>query len=151
MPRTLLVVLALLLFAVPARAQDADIPVGQLREPGTYHRLFTFQLKPGKSDDALEVLYRTLVPAWRQAGVQVQVIESLDGTRDVLLMVELRDGPAALAYAVPQQDAAAWAALVRIAGNAEAANLALDQFIGYVERQSESLVFTRSPQPAPER
>jgi hypothetical protein len=72
------------------------------------------------------------------------VMESLDGTRDVHLLIGLRDGPASPAYAVPPQDAAAWAALVRIAGGAEGANAAVDRFVGYVARQSETLVFIRS-------
>jgi hypothetical protein len=151
MPRIFLILPILLLAAAPARAQDADVPAAQLREAGTYHKLFVFEFRPGKTDDALEVLQATLVPAWRAAGVRVQVMEMLDGTRDVQLLIELRGGPATLAYAVPEQDAAAWAALVRIAGGAEEANEAVDRFIGHVARQSESLVFIRAdPSPRPE-
>ena len=127
----------------PLLAQDTDVPQAQEREAGTYFKLFQFEFHPGKTDDALSVLYDVLVPAWRKAGVQVQVIESLLQTKDVLLLIELKDGPRTLAFSVPDQDARAWAALVQLAGNAEAANQAVDRFVGYLVRQSESLVFIR--------
>lgn len=143
MRRILLLVFGLLLPAGPASAQEPDVPQAQVREAGTYYRLFTLEFRPGKTDDALEILYATLVPAWRNAGVEVQVIESLLETKDVLILVELEKGPETLAYTVPEQDARAWAALVALAGDAESANRAVDRFIEFVARQSESLVFVR--------
>lgn len=144
MPRIVVSVVLMLLLRTPiALTQGHEVPKAQLRETGVYYKLFTLEFKPGKTDDALEVLYRALVPAWKEAGVSVQVMESLLGAKDVLLLIELKDGPRALAYTVPEQDAKAWASLMRIAGGAEAANAEVDRFIGHVARQSESLVFIR--------
>ena len=124
-------------------AQDATVPQAQERSAGTYYKLFTLEFKPGKTDDALGILFEYLVPAWRAAGVEVRVIEALLQTRDVMLLIELEDGPGALRFAVPEQDARAWAALMERAGDPAAAEKAVDRFIGYVARQSESLVFIR--------
>jgi hypothetical protein len=143
MLRVVLLPFLLYLSFANAAAQEPDIPKAQSRGEGTYYKLFTIELKPGKTDDALEILNATLIPAWREAGVSVQVLEELVNTRDVLLLIELKDGPAALSYSVPRQDALAWARLVRIAGSAQAAEQAMDKFISYVSRQSETVVFQR--------
>ena len=134
---------ALVLSSSGVYAQDTGIPHAQPREAGTYYKLFILEFKPGKTDDALEVLNRTLIPAWREAGIKVHVFEQLLQTRDVFLLIDLKDGPNSLAYSVPEQDARAWAALVRIAGSAQAANHAVDELISMVQRQTETLVFER--------
>lgn len=138
-----LVIACIVMLALPAVVEAQDIPQAQERGPGTHYKMFTIEFAPGKTDDALSVLYDHLVPAWESAGVEIQVIEHLLQTRDVTLLIELEDGPAALAYEVPAQDARAWSALVQAAGGAEAAEKAVDRLIGFVARQSESLVFVR--------
>jgi hypothetical protein len=143
MTRVLLLLGALALSSARGAAQETEIPRAQQRGAGTYYKLFTFEFRPGKTDDALGVLFQTLVPAWIAAGVQVQVIESLLGTHDVRMLIELPQGPGTLSYTVPEQDARAWTALVRIAGSSQAANEAVDRFVGHLERQSEELVFIR--------
>lgn len=129
----------LALAPAPARAQDADVPAAVRRE-GTYAFLYHVTFRPGKSDDGIQVLRDDLIPAWRDAGVEVTLYESLVGTRDVYLVLPLRDGPATLGWEVSPQDAETWTALVRRAGGGEAANRVVDRFIGFVERQSQDLV-----------
>lgn len=144
MRHLIIIVLGMFFYTAAAVAQETEIPEAQKREPGTYYKLFNLEFKPGKTDDALEILRGKLVPAWRESGVKVQLIEFLLQTKDVMLLIELKEGPESLGYEVPKQDAEAWAALVSTAGNAASANEIVDRFIGYVARQSESLVFIRN-------
>jgi hypothetical protein len=130
------------LFFIPfyTNAQD-NIPTEEKRKNGVYANFFHFEFLPGKTDDALNILNKTLIPAYRNAGVDVTVIEDLMGTKDVFMIIPLKSGPEYYSFVVPAQDAEAWKQLVKITGSAEKAEAQMDEFIGYVKRQSQTLVF----------
>ena len=96
---------------------------------------------PGKTDEALGILRSTLIPAYEATGIHPTVIEDLLGTKDVILIVPLKNGPEYYKYEVPPQDAAAFKALIKNAGSPDKAEEQLDKFIGYLVRQSQKLVF----------
>ncbi len=83
----------------------------------------------------------TLVPAYRKAGIKAELIEDLLGTKDVYLIVPLRSGPNYYGYDVAPEDVDAWKALMETAGSPAEGEKRMDAFIGYVVRQSQSLVF----------
>lgn len=116
---------------------------GELRGGGSFANLFRFEFYPGKTDEGLEILTETLIPAYKKAGVEVTLIEDLLGTKDIYLIVPLREGPAYYSFTVPQQDAAAWKELIKLTGSAEKAEARLDKLIGYVKRQTQTLIFIR--------
>lgn len=138
-----------ILFAIFIAAQAAqgavsaqDItPKAELRRNGHFANMFRFVFKPGKSDEALEILKGTLLPAYRKAGIKVELIEDLMGTKDVYLIVPLRSGPNYYLYDVPPEDADAWKALMDMSGGPAEGEQRMDAFIGYVMQQSQSLVF----------
>lgn len=139
-PDLVLLVTSLLSFTTMAQ-QDVDNQMGQTRKNGFYANLFHFEFNPGKTDDALEILSEILIPAYGNAGVEVTLIEDLVGTKDVLLLIPLKDGPSYYNYIVPKQDAEAWEQLSRIAGSSEKAENEIDKFISFVRKQSQTLVF----------
>lgn len=126
--------------APAAAAQDPGVPQAQRRPEGAYAHLFTFEFLPGKTDEGLTILRDHLLPAWRAAGVEPILIESLIGTKDLMLIVPLAEGPRYFEWTVPAQDARAWSALVRAAGP-ERAEQIVDRFVGLLARQSQDFVF----------
>lgn len=139
--RSLTFAVFLLLFTVSGvYAQDADVPRSQPRGEGTYAHLFTFEFRPGKTDEGVRILRNALIPSWRAAGVEVTLIESLIGKKDVFLIIPLLDGPRYFEWEIPEQDARAWAALVDQVGPDEAGRT-VDQFVGLLESQSQDFVF----------
>lgn len=145
MTRTLVALLAIApagtSLIAPAHAQAQDNPT-ETRSGGHFANLFQFTFKPGKSDEALEILNETRVPAYRDAGIDVTVIEDLLGTKDIFLLVPLRDGPAYFASEQPAQDMDAWRSLnAMFEGDAAAAERRLDAFVDLLDRQFQRLVF----------
>jgi len=132
----LAILLLVLTAAVSASAQEPAEKKG-----GHFANLFTFEFKPGKTDEALAILRNTLIPAYEATGIHPTVIEDLLGTKDVILIVPLKNGPEYYKFEVPPQDAAAFKALIKNAGSPDKAEEQLDKFIGYVVRQSQKLVF----------
>lgn len=130
---------ALLLVLLAAGITLGQEPVE--KKGGHFANLFTFEFKPGKTDEGLGILRKTLIPAYESTGVHPTIIEDLLGTKDVLLIVPLKNGPDYYKYEVPPQDSAAFKALIKNAGSPEKAEKELDRFIGYVARQSQRLVF----------
>jgi hypothetical protein len=128
-----------LVIAATALVANAQEPVE--KKGGHFANLFTFEFKPGKTDEALGILRSTLIPAYEATGIHPTVIEDLLGTKDVILIVPLKNGPEYYKYEVPPQDAAAFKALIKNAGSPDKAEEQLDKFIGYVVRQSQKLVF----------
>lgn len=133
-----------LLLPTPSAGQDSYVPRAIRRSGGEYATVFTITFLPGKSDEGVGILREHLLPAWRQAGVDATLIASLVGSRDVLLLLPLADGPSHYEWAVPPRDAAAWEALVGREGGAAEANAVVDRLVGLVERQTEELVYVRT-------
>jgi len=144
-PMLCLALTSTLLLPAPSSGQEPEVPGAVRRAGGEYATAFTITFSPGKVDEGVTILRDDLLPAWREAGIDATLIESLVGTRDVLLLLPLADGPSHYAWTVSPRDAAAWKALVRRAGGAAEANEAVDRLIGLVERQSEDLVYVRAP------
>ncbi len=122
-------------------AAQVGVPKAELRRNGHFANLFHFEFKPGKSDEALEILKGSLLPAYRKAGIKAELVEDLLGAKDAYLIVPLRSGPNYYAYEVPPEDVDAWKALMETAGGAAEGEKRMDAFIGYVVKQSQSLVF----------
>lgn len=123
----------------PAAAQNS---APQLRQGGYFANMFRFEFRPGKSDEGLTILRETLIPAYRKAGIDVLLIEDMVGTKDLYLMVPLRDGPAYYSSQSPQQDVDLWRELIKSLGGDEGkAEKRLDAFINLLVRQSQTLVF----------
>ncbi len=120
---------------------QGGVPKAELRRNGHFANMFRFEFKPGKSDEALEILKGILLPAYRKAGIKAELIEDLLGTKDVYLIVPLRSGPNYYGYEVPPEDVDAWTALMETAGGPAEGEKRMDAFIAYVVRQSQSLVF----------
>ena len=139
--RSLAFTVFLLLFAVPgAYAQDTDVPQARARGEGTYAHLFTFEFRPGKTDEGVRILRDALIPSWRTAGVEITLIESLIGKKNVFLIIPLLEGPRYFEWEIPAQDARAWAALVDQVGPEEAGRV-VDRFVGLLDSQSQDFVF----------
>lgn len=129
-----------LILAVPVLAQESGPPQAVKRGPGTYAHLFTIEFKPGKTDEGVELLEKYLIPAWKSAGVEVTMMESLIGEKNVMLLIPLKDGPEYFEWTIPAQDAKAWAALSKQVG-ADKSEQVVDKFVGLLVRQSEDFVF----------
>ena len=134
-------IIALLLGANSLLAQDPLIFAEQKREDGTFANMFHFTFKPGKSDEGLELLRSSLIPAFLQSEINVTLIEDLMGTKDVMLIVPLEQGPSYYASTMPVQDQKLWASLNTLLGSPEKAEEQLDKFVGLLEKQSQTLVF----------
>lgn len=128
-----------LLFTLIGNCQD--VPAQQPREDGVYGNLFHFKFFPGKSDEGSGLLKEVLLPAFKEAGIKVTVIEDLMGTKDIYLIIELEDGPRYYESLVPNQDVKLWNALVKVHGSAQKAEEQEDRFIKFVEEQSQTLVY----------
>lgn len=134
--------LILFLFPLmPAWVHSQEIVTSQPREEGVYANLFTFKFLPGKSDEGGELLKDVLLPAFKEAGIRVTVMEDLMGTKDIFMLIELEEGPGYYASLVPQQDIKLWNALVKVHGNEIHAEEKVDKFISFIQEQSQTLVF----------
>ena len=123
--------------------QEQDAIKGVKRTGGTYANLFTFEFKPGKTDEGLEILNSTLIPAFKNAGVEVTIIEDLMGTKDLLALIELKEGPSFYEYVLPKQDLILFKELLKISGSEEEAEKSLDRFINLLVRQTQTLVYIK--------
>ena len=134
--------LTLILFPLlPLWGHCQDIPESQPRDQGVYANLFTFKFLPGKSDEGNELIREVLLPAFKEAGIKVTVIEDLMGTKDILMLIELEEGPRYYESLVPKQDVKLWNALVKLHGDAVKAEEQVDKFIRFIQEQSQTLVF----------
>ena len=140
------VIAILLLLAACFSAIGQEEP--KQRSGGYFANLFQFEFAPGKTDEALSILESSLIPAYRRAGIDVTLVEDLLGTKDIYLLVELKSGPEYYSYDVPPQDMAAWQALHEIVG--EEGEQELDRFVGYLVRQSQTMVFVNRDEPRQE-
>lgn len=139
--KTLWLAIALTLtLTAPVPAQESGPPQAVKRGPGTYAHLFTIEFKPGKTDEGVQLLRKYLIPAWKSAGVEVTMMESLIGEKNVMLLIPLKDGPEYFEWTIPAQDAKAWAALSKQVG-ADKSEQVVDKFVGLLVRQSEDFVF----------
>jgi hypothetical protein len=137
---------ALLLFiAAIGYSQQTDASQGIPRANGWYANMFRFEFKPGKSDEGLTLLKTVLIPAFKKAGVNVTLMEDLMGTKDILMIIELKDGPDFYKYVVPAQDRKLFDELIKLAGSEQAADAQLDKFVDVLARQSQTLVFVHNP------
>ena len=126
----------------PSTATAQSSSPTQVRQGGYFANMFRFEFRPGKSDEGLTILRDTLIPAYRKAGIDVQLIEDMVGTKDVYLIVPLRDGPAYYSFQTPPQDVQLWRELIKSVGGDEGkAEKRLDAFINLLVRQSQTLVF----------
>lgn len=116
---TIFIIGALVLVST-VKAQETA-PSEETRKGGSFANMFHFEFHPGKTDEALAILRKTLIPAYRNAGIEVTLIEDLLGTKDIFLVVPLKDGPAYYNFIVPKQDAEAWKQLIKLIGSAEKA------------------------------
>lgn len=134
--------MTLFLFSLfPLWSYGQDLPEPQPRDSGVYANLFRFKFLPGKSDEGSELIRAVLLPAFKEAGIKVTVMEDLLGTKDVLMLIELEEGPGYYESLVPKQDIKLWNALVKVHGNASTAEEQVDRFIHFVQEQSQTLVF----------
>ena len=134
--------MTLILFPLlPLWGHCQEIPEQQPRGPGVYANLFRFKFLPGKSDEGSELLRDVLLPAFKEAGINVTVIEDLLGTKDILLLIELEEGPRYYESLVPKQDIKLWNALVKVHGSSQNAEEQVDRFIKFLQEQSQTLVF----------
>ncbi len=125
-------------------AQDNDSFEGVKRTGGDYANLFRFEFKPGKTDEGLEILNSTLIPAFKNAGVKVTIIEDLMGSKDILALINLKDGPSFYEYVLPKQDLILLKELLKLSGSEEEAEKRLDKFINLLVRQTQTLVYIRN-------
>jgi len=121
--------------------QESNDLRGQKRAEGHYANLFHFTFKPGKTDEGLEILNKRLLPAFNNAGIHVTLIEDLVGTKDVMALIPLEEGPRFYEYLVPGQDIKLIMELVKLTGSQEKAEEDLDKFINLLTKQSQTLVF----------
>ena len=135
----------LLLISVTGFSQKSEATAGTERTNGWYANLFRFEFKPGKSDEGLTILNTVLLPAFKKAGVNVTVMEDLMGTKDVLMIIALKDGPEFYKYVVPAQDKILFDELIKLAGSEKEANAQLDKFVEILAKQSQTLVFVHNP------
>ena len=142
MKRNVLVItiLSFVLFQ-SASGQEAERLQGIKRGEGHYANLFHFTFKPGKTDEGLDILKNKLLPAFNNAGIQVTLIEDLMGTKDILALIPLEDGPSFYEFLVPEQDMRLIVELVNLAGSQEKAEEDLDSFISLLTNQWQTLVF----------
>ena len=136
--------LAVLTFINFSFGQESDSIESIKRTGGIYSNLFKFEFKPGKTDEVLEILNSTLLPAFKNARVKVTIIEDLMGGKDILALIELKDGPSFYEYALPKQDLVLLKELLKISGSEEEAEKRLDKFINLLVRQTQTLVYIRN-------
>jgi hypothetical protein len=96
-------VLILLFIFLSARGVSQDLTV-QKREAGHYANFFHFKFLPGKSDEGSTLLQNVLLPAFKDAGINVTLIEDLMGTKDIYILIDLEEGPAYYENLIPRQD-----------------------------------------------
>lgn len=137
--KKLLPLLVVILFPLFGNCQD--VPAQQSRDEGVYANLFHFKFLPGKSDEGSELLKEVLLPAFKQAGIKVTVIEDLMGTKDIYMLIELEEGPRYYESLIPSQDIKLWQALVKVHGSEQKAEEQVDRFINFIEEQSHTLVY----------
>ncbi len=125
----------------PAAAVAQETTQPEVRSDGYFANFFHFEFKPGKSDEGLEILKETLIPAYRRAGVDVKLIEDMMGTKNLYLIIPLRSGPAYYSYVLPPQDADAWRALTAMSGDPAEAERRLDRFVDLLARQWQTMIF----------
>jgi hypothetical protein len=145
MLRIAFIIILPILIVLPANSQKNTDGRGIERENGTYANLFRFEFKPGKTDEGLVIFKNTLMPAFKNAGVKVTLLEDLMGTKDLLALIELKDGPSFYEYSVPRQDLVLFEELIKLAGSEQEAEVQLDRFVNLLVRQSQTLVFVHSP------
>jgi hypothetical protein len=122
-------------------AQEPTVMEEEKRSDGSFANLFHFTFKPGKTDEGLEILRTTLLPSFSKANIKVTLIEDLMGTKDIMLIIPLEQGPSYYEYVMPAQDQRLWTSLLYLAGSPEKAEANLDRFIGLLEKQSQTMVF----------
>lgn len=133
-------VLSFVLFQSSYGQENSQLE-GVKRGEGQYANLFHFTFKPGKTDEGLEILNTKLLPAFDNAGIKVTLIEDLMGTKDIMALIPLEDGPSFYKFLVPKQDLRLLMELVKLAGTQEKAEEDLDSFINLLTNQSQTLVF----------
>lgn len=139
MKKLLLAILVTFLYSGFAYGQENNIPAQQSRGEGVFANLFHFTFLPGKSDEGIDILKSVLLPAFENTGINVTLIENLMGTKDVMMLIELEEGPQYYEPLISKQDAKLWAALFKI--NGPKAEEQLDKFIKTLTKQSQTLVF----------
>lgn len=133
--------IAALAFVNFSLGQEIDSIRGIKRTGGSYANLFKFEFKPGKTDEGLDILKSTLIPAFNNAGVRITLIEDLMGQKDLIALIELKEGPSFYEYVLPKQDLMLLKELLKISGSEEETERRLDQFINLLVKQTQTLVY----------
>ena len=123
--------------------QETNTNEGVKRTGGRYANLFRFEFKLGKTDEGLDILNATLIPAFKNAEVEVTIIEDLMGSKDLFALIELKDGPSFYEYTFPKQDMDLFTELLKLSGSEQEAEKRLDKFIDLLVRQTQTLVYIR--------
>ena len=136
-----IVAFILFTFICIVAAQEPTVFVEEKRGEGIYANLFQFTFKPGKTDEGLDILRSALIPAFLQSEIKVTLIEDLLGTKDVMLIVPLEQGPQYYEYIMPPQDSRLWASMLALSGSEQKAEENLDKLVMLLEKQTQTLIF----------
>lgn len=114
---------ALLIFSVPAIAQDDDEGPQTQGEDAKYLSITYVKFKPGQRSDAMEMIAEYFVPAGEKAGTSgpIMAIHFQTGKWDAAFIWEMAGGMADLEWYRSPDDIKWFAALAEIAGGAEQA------------------------------
>jgi len=114
---------ALVMFAVPAIAQEEDEGPQTQGDDAKYISVTHVDFKPGKREGAMEIISEYFMPAGQNAGLPgpILVIHYQTGKWDAAFVWEMEGGMADLEWYRSEGDIKWWAALAELAGGDEQA------------------------------
>jgi hypothetical protein len=131
---------ALLMFSVPAIAQDDDEGPMTQGEDARYLNITYVRFKPGQRSEAMEMINEYFVPAGQKAGTPgpIMAIHFQTGKWDAAFIWEMAGGMADLEWYRSPDDIKWFAAMAEIAGGTEQAEEIWAKYLATVaEAQTE--------------
>ena len=124
-------------------ANAQELPKAAKYENVNWYQVEYFKFKPGKADDALNIIYDHFVPADKAAGREIINFDTRIGEWHHVAYFPMEDGASGLAWKVAPKDEKWWAALAKQLGGATKALELLAKWGELVAETKSEIVMRR--------
>ena len=132
-------------FALPVALEAQEAPEAERYEGVTWYEVVHLDFKPGKADDAMDVIEEHFIPASEAAGNPGPVMELIHATGgwDLTVIWELEDGPSDYTWEMSPSGVAFMQAMAEREGGMEAAQEVWERYQSYIAKSKSTLTRTR--------
>jgi hypothetical protein len=124
-------------------ANAQDLPEGTKYENVTWYTTNSVKFKPGKVDEALNIIYDHFVPAGKESGQEVISFDMRTGEWHHVVYFPMEDGASGLAWKNSPKDIEWWAELTKQLGGEKEAQDLMAQFNELIADSKSEIVMRR--------